>query len=178
MRVDHPAHLDDSMITKDTHEFNEAPLSVPKSISFFNCRIKLAELCRETVDLVPSIVLKPNDLPDFELVLMLGAKFHDFIRILPPFFQLGPTRDSHVQQLYQDQPHIALQRVLLDFSANTRLCRLHRPFIVEGANNSHYSFSRITSARAAQEVLALRHSRQSLSHCLSFPGLQLRRPKS
>lgn len=164
MRVDHPAHVDDSMITQDTHEFCEVPLTVPTSMSFFNCRIRLAELCRETVDLLPSIMLEPSELPDYELVLMLGAKFDDFVRMLPPFFQLGPARDSQFQHLYHDQPHIALQRVLLHFSVNTRLCRLHRPFVVEGAKDSRYSFSRITSVRAAQAVLALRNPRESSSH--------------
>lgn len=51
MRVDYPAHLDDITITKGTYELREASVSVPTPMSFFNCRIKLAELCRETVDL-------------------------------------------------------------------------------------------------------------------------------
>ncbi|KAK8069369.1 fatty acid synthase alpha subunit FasA [Apiospora phragmitis] len=57
MKVDYPLNIDNDDITT-SGELRDLPLSVPTSTSYFIHRIQLAELYREAVDTLPSIVLE------------------------------------------------------------------------------------------------------------------------
>jgi hypothetical protein len=126
-------------------------------MSAFVHRIQLAEICREVVDTMPSILLEPQEL-EYDVVLALDAKFQGFIKALPVFFQLDPASIQQSQKVCTERPYIAWQRTSLHFSINTRICRLHRPFHVEGSTNPKYAFSRMMCIRSAQTVLDLRRS--------------------
>ncbi|KAK8162237.1 putative Zn(II)2Cys6 transcription factor [Phyllosticta citrichinensis] len=160
MRVSYPVNADDELITT-TEAHSNLPLTVPTSMSSFIQRIKLAELCREVVDSLPSTLLEPREL-NYDMVLDLNAKFQDYLKALPFFFQLDPANIERSRNICRERPYIAWQRTMVHFSAQTRICRLHRPFLLEGSSNPKYAFSRMTCIRAAHAVLELRRSMDDL----------------
>ncbi|KAK7514331.1 putative Zn(II)2Cys6 transcription factor [Phyllosticta citriasiana] len=160
MMVSCPANADDELITTTGVHCN-LPHSVPTSMSSFIQRIKLAELCREVCDALPMTLLEPREL-DYDVVLNLNAKFQTFLKDLPFFFQLDPASIQRSRNICRERPYIAWQRAMVHFSAQTRICRLHRPFLLEGSSNPKYAFSRMTCIRAAHAVLELRKSMDDL----------------
>ncbi|KAF7561920.1 hypothetical protein G7046_g2223 [Stylonectria norvegica] len=167
MKVNYPRNVDDELMTPsvEPHDF---PISVPTSMSAFIHRVRLAELCREVVDTIPSILLDPQEL-DYDMVLSLNAKFQAFIKGLPIFFQVDPVSIQQSRGVCKERPYIPWQRTILHFAINTRICRLHRPFHVAGSTNPKFSFSRMTCIRAAQTVLDLRRSMDDIGE---YAGLK------
>ena len=159
MKVNYPSNANDEDITT-SEVVRDFPLSTPTSMSAFIQRIRLAEICRELVDTMPSIMLDHQDM-EYDLVLELDAKLRNFIKTLPVFFQLDPASLQISQKICQEQPYIAWQRTILHFSVHTRLCRLHRPFYIEASVNPRYSYSHTMCIRSAQAVLDLRRMMES-----------------
>lgn len=100
-------------------------------------RIQLAELCEETVNRFP-FALDPT-MRDYDDVLALDTKFHEYLRQLPEFFQLDPASIQQTQEICQEKPYIAWQRLILHFSTHTRLCWLHWSFHVDRSTDYAYS---------------------------------------
>lgn len=89
-------------------------------MSAFICRIRLAELCCETIDLLRSLSsLGSNRM--MSILSLLNALFEDFIVLIP-----CPGGQSRCLQLSEGSPSISWQRMLLHLTVNTRLCRFHR----------------------------------------------------
>ncbi|RYO80073.1 hypothetical protein DL766_009337 [Monosporascus sp. MC13-8B] len=130
-------------------------------MSYFLHRLYLADLCREVVDALPSALLEPQEL-DYNVVLMLDAKFQDLIESLPSFLQRKPENIQKSRELCQERPYIAWQRTTLHFSINTCICRLHRPFHVEYTTNPKFEHSRIRCVQSAHAVLDLWRSMADL----------------
>ncbi|KAE8384763.1 hypothetical protein BDV23DRAFT_176799 [Aspergillus alliaceus] len=154
MMVDYPSNVDDEYITP-TGILHEFPLSKPSSMSSFIYRVKLSTLCREVVDTMPSIWLEAQE-PDYETILMLDKKFQNFLAELPIFFQLDPASIAQSQEICKDRPYIPIQRISIHFGLHARLCRLHRPYHLEGMTNTKYAYSHQVCIQSAQKVLELR----------------------
>ncbi|KAE8317925.1 hypothetical protein BDV41DRAFT_561102 [Aspergillus transmontanensis] len=154
MMVNYPTNTDDEFITP-TGILQDRPLSQPSSLSAFIYRVKLATLCREVVDAMPSIWLEAQE-PDYETILALDRKFQNFLSELPTFFKLDPDSIEKSKKICEERPYIPVQRISLHFSLHTRLCRLHRPYHLEGVTNPKYSYSHRACIQSAQRVLELR----------------------
>lgn len=156
MVVNYPCNIDvdQDIASSGSYDLHS---SIPTSMSGFLVKIQLSELCREVVDTIPSMWLDPQDV-DYSLIVSLDAKFQNFLKSLPYFFQLDPTNVQRSQHIYKERPYIYWQRTLLHFGTHTRICRLHRPFHLEFPNNPQYAFSRMKCIRAAQTILELRRS--------------------
>ncbi|KAJ1714022.1 hypothetical protein NYO67_3817 [Aspergillus flavus] len=154
MMVNYPTNTDDEFITP-TGILQDRPLSQPSSLSAFIYRVKLATLCREVVDAMPSIWLEAQE-PDYETILALDRKFQNFLSELPAFFKLDPDSIEQSKTICEERPYIPVQRISLHFSLHTRLCRLHRPYHLEGVTNPKYSYSHRVCIQYAQKVLELR----------------------
>ncbi|KAB8210714.1 hypothetical protein BDV34DRAFT_236539 [Aspergillus parasiticus] len=154
MMVNYPTNTDDEFITP-TGILQDRPLSQPSSLSAFIYRVKLATLCREVVDAMPSIWLEAQE-PDYETILALDRKFQNFLSELPTFFKLDPDSIEKSKTICEERPYIPVQRISLHFSLHTRLCRLHRPYHLEGVTNPKYSYSHRACIQSAQRVLELR----------------------
>lgn len=173
MMVNYPCNIDDSLTTtvgepqlqhrQEQHQDQlfGFPTSTATSMSYFLHRLRLADLCRQVVDTLPSVLLEPQDL-DYDIVLMLDSKFQSLIKSLPTFFQLDPNSIQESLEVCQARPYIAWQRATLHFSINTYTCRLHRPFHLEGTKNPKYAFSRMMCVRSAHAVLELWRSMADL----------------
>ncbi|KAI9162737.1 putative transcription factor lepB [Paramyrothecium foliicola] len=93
MRVNYPLNRDDDDLTTND-EVDDQPLSVPTSISQFILRVRLAEICREAVDTLPSIRAESQS-TNYDTVLALHGKFQEYIQDLPIHFRLD---DTSIQQ--------------------------------------------------------------------------------
>ncbi|KAJ5468226.1 hypothetical protein N7475_005978 [Penicillium sp. IBT 31633x] len=156
MNVNYPTNIDDDLM-EATGAQQAFPLSAPTVISGSIQRGKLANLCREVVDAMPSILLDSQE-PDYEVILALDKNFHEYLEEIPEFFKLDKESIQKSQEICEERPYIAWQRVNLHFSFHTRLCRLHRPYHLEGVTNPKYAYSHMVCIRSAQTVLELRRA--------------------
>ncbi|KAJ5155748.1 hypothetical protein N7492_008551 [Penicillium capsulatum] len=156
MNVNLPSNTDDELITAGGIQ-QVFPLSVPTSMSAFLLRVQGAQLCREIIDTLPSILLD-SQYPDYETILELDAKCHRAIDHIPTYFKLDRESIESSRSICEERPYIAWQRISIHFSLNTRLCRLHRPYHLEGVKNPKYAYSHEVCIRSAQKVLELRQA--------------------
>jgi hypothetical protein len=154
MNVNYPSNIDDELLVINGIQ-EGFPLSVPTRVSGSIQRIRLATLCREVVDALPSILLDSQEI-EYEAILALDKKFHECIEDIPDFFKLDPESIRKTQTICRERPYITWQRINLHFSFHTRLCRLHRPYHLEGITNPQYAYSTQVCIRSAQTVLELR----------------------
>ncbi|KAL4758932.1 Zn(II)2Cys6 transcription factor [Aspergillus foveolatus] len=171
MNVNYPSNIDDDIIPASGTQYG-FPLSIPTSMSAFLCRIRLAELCREVVDTMPSLLLESPDVSsqevDYNLVLDLDARFQNFLNALPIFFKLDHRSIQQSLAICRERPYIAWQRTYLHLGINTRICRLHRPFHLEGFTNPKYAYSRMMCIRTAETVLSLRRSMEDIGGLINL----------
>jgi hypothetical protein len=153
MNVAYPSNVDDEFMTPTSIE--NFPFTTPTSMTAFIYRVKMARLCRELVDAMPSLLLESQE-PDYDLVLNFDSKFQSAAKDLPIFFQIDTASIQASEEICRKYPDIAWQRIRIHFSLHTRLCRLHRPYHIEGSTNAKYAYSHIQCIRSAQTVLELR----------------------
>lgn len=156
MNVNYPSNIDDELMVA-TGAQPVFPLSVPTAMSGCIQRIRTAVLCREVVDALPSILLDSQQ-PDYEVILALDKKFHDTIEEIPEFLRLDEESIRNSQEICKERPYITWLRTSLHFSFHTRLCRLHRPYHLQGATDPRYRYSNTVCIRSAQTVLELRRA--------------------
>jgi hypothetical protein len=159
MNVDYPCNVDDELITPASIE--NFPLTTPTTMTAFIYRIKMAELCREFVDAMPSLLLESQE-PDYDLVLTFDRKFQSAAKDLPIFFQIDTASIQASQETCRKYPDIAWQRIRIHFSLHTRLCKLHRPYHIKGSTDAKYAYSHIQCMRSAQTVLDLRRKMEDV----------------
>ncbi|OGE58089.1 hypothetical protein PENARI_c001G10343 [Penicillium arizonense] len=156
MKVNYPSNIDDELLTA-TGIQQDLPSSVPTAMSGPIQRIRLATLCREVVDAVPSILLDDQE-PEYEVILALDKKFHECFENMPDFYRMNPESIQRSQDICKERPYITWQRINFHFSIHTRLCRLHRRYHLEGVTNPKYAYSHRACIRSAQAVLELRRA--------------------
>ncbi|KAJ5916421.1 hypothetical protein N7504_000436 [Penicillium tannophilum] len=156
MNVNMPSNTDDELITSAGVQ-QDFPLSVPTSMSAFITRVQGADLCRQVIDALPSVLLDSQE-PDYKIILELDSKFHDHIASLPVYYKLDQESIEQSRQICKERPYIAWQRISVHFGLHTRLCRLHRPYHLEGITNRKYAYSHIVCIRSAHKVLELRRA--------------------
>lgn len=153
MNVQKLANIDD--IIPDSKEKDYSlPTSTPTKMSYSLERLKLAEVCREIVDATAYEHLRGREV-SYDKVLELDRKLqqaYDF----PAFFRLDAVSRQQYGPLYQDRPSIAWQRCLLHQAYHSRLCRLHRQYLVRGARNPTYSYSHVVCLQSARKVLEMK----------------------
>jgi hypothetical protein len=159
MIVQYPSNVDDNSITATFGPGGtpyDLPCSVPTAMSASITRMRLAEICKDGVNQLPFAELDSSDV-DYDTVLALDARFQDYLQNLPSFFQLSPDRAQEHQFDLQSHRYLSWQRLILHFSAHTRLCWLHRRFHLESSVSNRYTYSREMGIRSARMVLKLRH---------------------
>ncbi|OQD86979.1 hypothetical protein PENANT_c006G11183 [Penicillium antarcticum] len=156
MRVNYPSNTDDELLTAIGIQ-QDLPSSVPTAMSGPLQRIRLATLCREMVDALPSILLDTQE-PEYEVILALDKKCHECFEKMPDFYQMNSESIQRNQDICKERPYITWQRINFHFSVHTRLCRLHRHYHLEGMTNPKYAYSHSACIRSAQAVLELRRA--------------------
>ena len=163
MAVNYPGNIDDDDLTPSTQECDlNVPLDTLTGMSAFLQRVKLADLCRETIDTLPSMVLDQDE-ADYSSILALDAKFHAFLDAAPVFFRLDAPSMLRSEAVCAAHPVIRHQRVAGNLGVHIRLCRLHRPYYLRGRTDSRYAPSHAACIASARTVLDLRRAMDDVS---------------
>lgn len=150
MNVQEPANMDDEFTGSDGNY--ALPMSTPTTMSFTLQRLKLAVACREMVDATAYEHLRGREV-SYEKTLQLDRKIRQAYSEFPEFFRLDLSSRRRYAALYQERPAIAWQRLLLQQACHSRLCRLHRQYLIRGARDPAYSYSHIVCLQSARKVL-------------------------
>ncbi|KIX07653.1 uncharacterized protein Z518_02306 [Rhinocladiella mackenziei CBS 650.93] len=151
MCVNIPCNVNDSDLTHDKPPVN-LPLSEPTTMSYYIQRIKLADICRNVVDVMP---LNGRDLAlvDYQDVIALDDKFEAFFQELPVFFQTDEKSRLAAEPIMCQYPALQVQRYALRMIADTRRCKLHQPFLIRGSVDPNYAYSREISLKSARSCI-------------------------
>ncbi|KAJ5954221.1 hypothetical protein N7501_008500 [Penicillium viridicatum] len=152
MIVQQPLNVEDEDID---HSENGVPLSTPTAMTYSLCRSKLAVVCREIVDEMAYYHFHEQEVP-YEKILELDQKLHKICAELPSFFRFDQTSRREYSALYHERPTLAWQRALVQQGYHSRLCRLHRHYLVRGAKDPKYSYSHVVALRSARKVLEVK----------------------
>lgn len=133
----------------------DRPLSEPTTMSYSIQRIKLANLCREAIDLIPISVFDASKL-DYKQVVALDQRFLVFLEEIPIFLRSDEQSIQQSEHVVARYPQMRVQRQALSMLTHTRRCKLHQPFLIRGLVDSLYSYSRIASLKSARAVLELK----------------------
>lgn len=152
MDVQKPANIDDEIPHGDIHTL---PISTPTKMSYTLQRLQLAKVCRETVDATAYDHFRGQEV-SYDKILELDRKIQKTFTELPDFFRLDPMSRRRYASLYQERPQIAWQRCLLHQGIHSRLCRLHRQYLIRGARDPSYSYSHVVCLQSARKVIEIK----------------------
>ncbi|CAI7641036.1 unnamed protein product [Penicillium palitans] len=152
MVVQQPLNVEDEDID---HNEKGVPLSTPTAMTYSLCRSKLAVVCRQIVDEMAYYHFHEQEVP-YEKILELDQKLHKICVELPSFFRFDQTSRREYSELYRERPTLAWQRALVQQGYYSRLCRLHRHYLVRGAKDPKYSYSHVVALRSARKVLEVK----------------------
>lgn len=161
MTVEYPTNCDDSAI--NSRGDYAVSLEEPTEMTYFIYRIKGSIVFRDIVDAAWDYGCAGVEELPFELVLefdkrlnqLIGEsdkKFEKLISAFPTYFDPSiQTQGASNQKLVL----LARQRLMAHFGVHTRFSRLHRPFLVRGAQDPRYSYSRMVCLRSARKVIEI-----------------------
>ncbi|OJZ90882.1 hypothetical protein ASPFODRAFT_124752 [Aspergillus luchuensis CBS 106.47] len=155
--VKYPANIEDEDLTEEGIHRHPKPDRHPTSMSFFLCRLKFAQLCRESMDAIQHAkTTQPSQLI-YPLILEISDKYMSFLRELPWFFRLEDEEDEPKRtDLTKKQPYISHQRAVLLYGIYSRLGRLHRPFVTKGIADPGFAGSYNIGIECAERLLRIR----------------------
>ncbi|KAH9213722.1 hypothetical protein DL95DRAFT_436295 [Leptodontidium sp. 2 PMI_412] len=164
MNVDYPSNVDDDHIIPLGPASYAQPPSVPTEMTYHIFRLRFSAVFREMVDAAWETGSDMDDLP-YEIVLELDKKLSaiaaDFDNSYSALTKNVPNNarpgSPRVDGKIPDAKRMRLirQRNLAQFGMHTRLARLHRPYLVRGAQDPRYSYSRMVCLRSARTVIEL-----------------------
>lgn len=155
-RVNVPLNIDDEDLSRGNFEASK-PLNELTSMSYFRQRIRLADICRRIADAMPISISAP-ELYNYQDIVSLDAEFGAFLQELPVFFQVDEASRRQSRDLIRQHPHLTMQRYVINLNMHIRRCKLHQPFLIRGALDPAYQYSRdacLSSARRALEIKRL-----------------------
>jgi hypothetical protein len=152
MVIHEPLNVEDEEID---HSENGVPLSIPTAMSFSLCRLKLAVVCRQIVDEMSYYHFHAQEVP-YEKILGLDQKLQKIYAEVPSYFRFDQASRREHSTLYHERPALAWQRALVQQGFHSRLCRLHRHYLVRGAKDPKYSYSHVISLQSARKVLEIK----------------------
>ncbi|KAK5193792.1 hypothetical protein LTR99_005979 [Exophiala xenobiotica] len=152
-RVNLPRNIDDKALIYG-RPLAEEPLSKPTTMSYYIQRIKLADICRSVVDVMPLSGVSTS--VDYQQIIALDAKFQAFFDELPTFLKVDEKSRLETEEIMLHSPQLRIQRYALGMIARTRRCKLHQPFLIRRSVESHYTYSRDISISSARCVIRLK----------------------
>jgi hypothetical protein len=155
MNVDYPSNVDDIAITTDGNYAQ--PEEIATEMTFFRFRCRGTSLFREVVDAAWEVGSDVKDLP-YETVLHFDKKFQEITAEFDNVFdkyrnvlKIVQTSDPRMQTRNSLSIHWAMAHFCMD----SRIARLHRPYLVRGAKDSKYAYSRMVCLRSARNIMEL-----------------------
>jgi hypothetical protein len=152
MNVDFPSNVNDIDICPSGNY--ERPLEVITEMTFYIFRCKLSIICREIVDTINNLGCEIHEAP-YETILEFDKSLNALSSNLPAAFRIDAKCKAEAKELTEKHPFVALQRTAGHFGLQTRLARLHRPYLQRGTYDPRYSYSRMICLRASRSVVEL-----------------------
>ncbi|KIW11166.1 hypothetical protein PV08_10466 [Exophiala spinifera] len=153
-RVNLPLNINDSDLVYGRPLVGR-PSSEPTTMSYYIQRIKLADICRSVIDVMPLFSVSVTSI-DYQQIIELDGKFEAFLNDLPTFFKVDEKSRRESEAITRKNSYIKVQRYSLGMVARTRRCKLHQPFLIRRSVESHYTYSREISLTSARCVIQLR----------------------
>lgn len=157
MNVDFPTNTDDEAInSKGTYG---KPSDIHTDATSLQFRIEISIIYREIVDSTWESGCDIDELP-YDLVLQFDKKLNNFIRQLDRSIERIKKNSLELNPCSTKEKAnklglLARQRCANNFSIHTRIARLHRPFLIRGAQDPQYAYSRMVCLRSARGVIEL-----------------------
>ncbi|EXJ59621.1 hypothetical protein A1O7_03767 [Cladophialophora yegresii CBS 114405] len=153
MRVNMLRNVDDDDLVRDNPTVDK-PLSQPTVMSYYIQRIKLADICRDVIDVMPLTSFELGTV-NYQDVINLDRRFETFFRKLPSFFKIDERHIRESEHIMRQRPHMQIQRYVLGMIGLTRRCKLHQPFLIRRSVEHHYDYSRQISLESARSVIRM-----------------------
>ncbi|KAH8701587.1 hypothetical protein BGW36DRAFT_371149 [Talaromyces proteolyticus] len=154
MQVELPTNVDD-MDINPSGVYGRPFGDVPTDMTYYLLRIKLAVIIREIVDAANNCECHPDDLP-YDLVLFFDKKINetiiDCLPMIDPKNRKHDLRDEGSDKKFSNLP---LLRLMGEFCPQTKLTRLHRPYLARGARIPKYAYSRMICLSSARKTIEL-----------------------
>ncbi|KAG4435384.1 hypothetical protein IFR05_009127 [Cadophora sp. M221] len=164
MNVDYPSNVDDDRIIPLGPESYAQLPSVPTEMTYLLFRLRFSAVFREMVDAAWETGSNMDDLP-YKIVLELDKKLNaiaaDFDNIYSSVTKNVPnpprpgSPGAGGKLPNGKRIRLLRQRNMAQFGIHTRFARLHRPYLVRGAQDPRYSYSRMVCLRSARTVIEL-----------------------
>ena len=164
MNVDYPTNVCDDSITPLGPASYAVSCNIPTEMTYFLFRLRFATVFREMVDAAWETGSEMDDLP-YEFVLEFDKKLNDlaaeFETAYSTVMKNAPSSPGSPTLLIDEKSNdlkttqLARQRNMAMFGMHTRFARLHRPYLVRGAQDPRYSYSRMVCLRSARTVIEL-----------------------
>jgi hypothetical protein len=155
MKVEFPSNVNDISITADGNYAQ--PDHVATEMSFFRFRCRCTELFREVIDASWEAGSETQDLP-YESVLQFDKKFNNILIEFDTVFNKARSVLTVVQTedpRYKGMNPPSIHWAMGHFCMNSRFARLHRPYLVRGAKDPKYTYSRMVCLRSARRLMEL-----------------------
>lgn len=123
------------------------PEDVETSASYFLQRIRLAELFRSLNSLQP-LSSSESEKAQYDRILEIDARLHQFQSELPPFFSLSFSREAT-----RDLAGAVIRRCTIHLLVRRYLCKIHLPFLARGAVDPAFSYSRRVCLESARIII-------------------------
>ncbi|CAO2658204.1 Nn.00g059270.m01.CDS01 [Neocucurbitaria sp. VM-36] len=143
-----PKHINDDDLGNPN--IQERPLTEPTTMSYVLHRLKVAEIVRCILDVIPH---DPSD-ATYEMILSLDSKFDSLSQDLPAFFRVENADSDETKVIVRSHPYIPIQRLMLNMTINIFRCKLHFPYLAGNPSKSLHAFSRDASLKAARNLLS------------------------
>ncbi|KAH8588798.1 hypothetical protein B0O99DRAFT_677143 [Bisporella sp. PMI_857] len=156
MNVDVPSNTDDILITASGNY--DQPLSIYTDSTFIRFRIEVANVFREIADATWDAGGSADDI-SYDLLLELDKRLNTLAKALSQ--KLDIIESESMKRLAPDDVSgmrklrhlISRQNNTNILCIHTRISRLHRPYLVRGAQDPHYTYSRMSCLRSARIVI-------------------------
>jgi hypothetical protein len=157
MNVDFPTNTDDEAI--NSNGTYGKPSEIHTDATFLRFRIEASIVYREIVDSTWESGCDIDELP-YDLVLQFDKKLNNFIHELDRKIEIIKKKSlelnaSNTKEKAKKLGLLVHQRCANNFSIHTRIARLHRPFLIRGAQDPQYAYSRMVCLRSARGVIEL-----------------------
>lgn len=162
MNVDLPTNVDDEMIGLNG-DYAQPP-DVPTGMTFCLERIKMAKVFCEMIDTSWNTECDMDNMP-YDIILEFDQKMNSCLLDLSKNFSAclanNDLRDG-AENRSKDLDGNKSRKILLLTQRNmgfiglhARISRLHRPYLIRGARDPRYAYSRMVCLRSARTVIEL-----------------------
>ncbi|PLB49897.1 hypothetical protein P170DRAFT_445337 [Aspergillus steynii IBT 23096] len=156
MRVNYPRNMDDEDLDRQEPGYS-VPMLQPTAMSYSIFRLQLANLCRVTVDTLPSAFSSWIDI-SYDTIITLDQQFQHFLHDLPFFLRLDEASRKQSRDIDRKYPQFVFQRYIICSTAHSRRFKLNQPFFTRTSLDRRYEYSRNACLQSARAIIDMKRN--------------------